>query len=319
MNLRARLVVYAAIVTAMVCWGLTFIWYKQVYPMLTPVTVVTLRLFCASLILLAIAFLVKKPESIRKKDLPQFLILTLFEPFIYFLGESYGLRYISSTLASLMIAAIPLIIPVAAWVYFKEKLTFGNYLGILFSILGVFLVIKTDIDSYGSTLTGILCMTVAILSTIGFSIYVRKLSEKYKPFTIVTYQNIFGLTFFLPVFLLTDAHAFINQFQIQHLAMFLPVVKLALFGSVIAFILFIYGISRIGIARANVFANLIPVFTAVFAYFILAEKFSIGKIAGIIIVITGLILSQMGDVFVKKNLKKKNTDQWPVGGENYVK
>ena len=53
-----------------------------------------------------------------------FLLMALFEPFIYFLGESYGLLYVSSTVAAVIVATIPLISPLFAWYFFREKLNF---------------------------------------------------------------------------------------------------------------------------------------------------------------------------------------------------
>jgi drug/metabolite transporter (DMT)-like permease len=75
--------------------------------------------------------------------------------------------------------------------------------------------------------------------------------------------------------------------------MVLPVIKLAVFASTFAFLLFVYSIQRLGMARTNIFVNLIPVFTAILSYFILHEKFGIVKIAGIVVVIAGLVFSQM--------------------------
>jgi drug/metabolite transporter (DMT)-like permease len=88
----------------------------------------------------------------------------------------------------------------------------------------------------------------------------------------------------------------------------LPVIKLAVFGSLLAFVLFIDAIRVIGVTRANVFINLIPVLTAIFSYFILNEQFSVIRIAGVIIVIAGLILSQLGTVIrvVRGNKKIKS-------------
>ena len=299
--------VYVSLFIAMCCWGFTFVWYKQVYPGLSPVTLVTLRLFFATVILLFLSVILKKKERVKRKDLPQLLILTLFEPFIYFMCESYGLKYISSTLASLIVAGVPLIAPVAAWYYFRERLTIGNYIGIVFSLAGVYLVIVKEKAIYESTLAGVLLMILAVFSTIGFSVYAKKLSDKYNPFTIVLYQNFFGLLLFLPIFFLTEKTSFFSRSNLTDYAKFIPVIELAVFGSVIAFMLFIFSVSRIGIAKANVFVNTIPVFTAIFAYFILNESFSVIKIVGILVVISGLFLSQAGHLIEKS--KKVSADE----------
>jgi drug/metabolite transporter (DMT)-like permease len=76
-----------------------------------------------------------------------------------------------------------------------------------------------------------------------------------------------------------------------------PVIKLAVFSSTVAFLFFVYSIKSIGMARTNVFINLIPVFTAVLSYFILKESVGVVKIAGIIVVIGGIIFSQISQSF----------------------
>jgi drug/metabolite transporter (DMT)-like permease len=48
-----------------------------------------------------------------------------------------------------------------------------------------------------------------------------------------------------------------------------------------------------GISKATVFTNCIPVFTALFSFILLSEKLSMQNIIGMFIVITGLFLSQL--------------------------
>jgi drug/metabolite transporter (DMT)-like permease len=83
--------------------------------------------------------------------------------------------------------------------------------------------------------------------------------------------------------------------------MFLPVAELSLFASCVAFILFAYSVSQMGITKANVFTNSIPVFTALFSFFILGERLTLQNITGMLIVIAGIIMSQL-------STRKKSTD-----------
>ncbi|MFO7810111.1 MAG: EamA family transporter, partial [Candidatus Delongbacteria bacterium] len=57
------------------------------------------------------------------------------------------------------------------------------------------------------------------------------------------------------------------------------------------------------ISKTNVFTNLIPVFTAVISYFYIKEVFDMQKIAGIILVICGIALSQLKGLFRKKSIQ----------------
>jgi drug/metabolite transporter (DMT)-like permease len=70
------------------------------------------------------------------------------------------------------------------------------------------------------------------------------------------------------------------------------ILQLTVFASSLAFIFFTYGITHIGVSRANVFTNTIPVFTAVFAWWLLDEPLTANKWAGISIVILGLFVAQ---------------------------
>jgi drug/metabolite transporter (DMT)-like permease len=48
-----------------------------------------------------------------------------------------------------------------------------------------------------------------------------------------------------------------------------------------------------GITKANVFSNCIPVFTALFSFVLMGEKLSVQNLVGMTIVIAGLFLSQL--------------------------
>ena len=73
---------------------------------------------------------------------------------------------------------------------------------------------------------------------------------------------------------------------------FLPVLYLSVFASALAFLFFIEGIKKLGITKAVVFTNFIPIVTASFAFFILDEKLSWMKVGGIVITISGLFMAQ---------------------------
>jgi drug/metabolite transporter (DMT)-like permease len=149
---------------------------------------------------------------------------------------------------------------------------------------------------------GILLMLIAVISAVCHSVFVRKLSDNYNTFTIVTWQSTLGLVYFIPLFYFMGFQEFVHM---KHtFEMIYPVIKLAVFASTFAFLLFVYSIQKIGMAHTNVFVNLIPVFTAILSYYILNEKFNAFKIAGIGIVIAGLIFSQYNQsVRMKRSLK----------------
>jgi drug/metabolite transporter (DMT)-like permease len=288
---RPRYTVYFAVLLAMVLWSFSFIWYKQVFLYYRPVTVIVLRLVIAVPLLFVLSLAAGKLQRILPVHLKWFILLGFFEPFLYFMGECYGMQLITPSLGAIIISLIPLIAPIPARYFFREKFSFSNYVGLFISLTGLLLVVTGDKNAKPAALAGVLLMLLAAVSAVCHSIFVRKLSEFYSSFTIVTYQSTFGLVYFIPVFAFTDFHVFIHQ--THTFASLLPVIKLAVFASTLAFLLFVYSIKNLGMARTNVFVNLIPVFTAILSYFIIHEKFGLTKIAGILVVVAGLVFSQV--------------------------
>lgn len=133
--------VYFSVITAMIFWAFSFVWVKEVYLVYGPLTTVLFRLIIASLLLLSFALLTGKMVKIERKDLGTFILLSFFEPFLYFMGESYGLKFVSSTIGAIIVATIPLFSPLAASRFHGEKISIRTFIGILLSFFGVSLVV----------------------------------------------------------------------------------------------------------------------------------------------------------------------------------
>lgn len=292
----------------MIFWGMSFVWTKIVLAFYDPITTILLRLIISSVILWVVLKFTGKLQVISKKHYKLFFLSALFEPLLYFLGENFGLREVSSTVASVIIATIPVITPVFATFLLKEKITKFNIIGIFISFFGVLVMVIDKNLNFTASPKGIALLFLAVFSTIGYAVTIKKLSASYQSATIITYQNIIGVFYFLPLFFIFDFDTF---FQIRpSFNAIASLIQLAVFASSLAFICYIHVVSKIGVSRANIFTNLIPIITAVFSYFLLDEKFYFAKVLGMIIVIAGVFLSQIDKIITKynqaKSLKTKN-------------
>ena len=281
--------VYTAIIVAVIFWSLSFIWYKTALQYFSPVGIITFRLTISSIILLVVGTALRQLQKFRLKDFKPLFIMTLFEPFIYSLCEANGLTLVSSTLAAVIIATIPLFTPIGAFLFFKEKISMQNTLGILLSVIGVTLVAYQTGNHAQGSFMGILLMFGAVIAAIGYAIGLKKMTQRYNSFSIVAYQNLLGAIMIIPVFLITDR---ITPAMFSYEAL-LAIFKLTIFASTIAFVLYAYTMKHLSIAKLNVFLNLIPVFTAIAAYFLLNDKFSTTNLVGIAVTLAGLYVSQI--------------------------
>jgi|APDOM4702015159_1054818.scaffolds.fasta_scaffold01163_3 drug/metabolite transporter (DMT)-like permease len=292
--MKTNTLVYISIIGAVLFWSLSFIWYKTALLYYSPSGIITFRLAISSIILLLAGVLLRQVQQLKMKDLKLFLTMAFFEPFIYSLCEANGLTMVSSTLAAVIVATIPLFTPIGAFLFFKEKISLQNAIGIMLSVVGVTLVAYQSGSHASGSLLGIMLMFGAVVAAIGYVVVLKKLTASYNSFSIVTYQNILGTIFMLPVFLLTDE---ITPAMFSYEAL-LTIGKLTIFASTIAFLLYAYSLKHFSIAKINVFLNLIPVFTAIAAFFLQGDRFSITNIVGIAITLGGLYVSQL-------TLKKK--------------
>ena len=182
----------------------------------------------------------------------------------------------------------------------REKLPALNILGLITSFAGVMVMLLNKQLSFETSPIGIGALMFAVLTAVGYAIYLKKLSGFYSPILIIAVQNLLGFLYFLPIFLIFDWHSFLSVSP--DFKLISSIVALAVLCSSLAFIGFTIATRELGVGRTNVFANLIPVFTGIFSYIVIGETLDKQKIIGILIVVTGLFLSQLG----KKNLGPMN-------------
>ena len=260
-------------------------------------TIVFFRLVISSIILFTFVKLRKKLIMPNKQEFKYLLLLAFFEPFIYFMGESYGLQHISSTLGAVIISTIPLVSPFAAYFFLKEKVTLKNLIGIVVSFIGVILVIFELGSGLTASPLGVSLQFVAVFAAVGYTVVLNKIPNRMNNISILLFQNIIGSIYFLPFWSAFEFKRVMNTpFDTDG---FMAILKLAIFASTLAYIFFTYSIRNLGVTKSNMFTNSIPVFTAIFAWIILGEALNMQKIAGITIVISGLFIAQ----FKRRSLK----------------
>ena len=301
-----RLIPYLAVVTAMLIWAGAGIAVKEALIVFSPLTLIVLRFTLAVLIMLAVGLSFRRNEIlglqlVAKRDIPLFLLGGLFQPFLYFIFETYTYQsFASPTIAEAMLSTQPVFAPIFAFVLLRERVTRNNILGIILSTIGMLLLLLVGSDDFSlGSPWGILLAIVTVSMSVSYSVILRRIPTHYSSLSIVFYVQSFSLMLFYIVWMLMgEASAFMNNstpllhHSTQLLHSGIAVLYLAIFASVAAFVLFCYTVRKIGVTRANVFNNIRPVFTAMLMWLIFDEVLPIWKLIGIVIIIIGLFISQ---------------------------
>lgn len=291
--------VYALSLLSILLWGLSYLWSDSLLSKGIPVEyIVFVRIFIAGLVLLVVNLLTGNNLKMKKQDLPKFLLLALFEPFIYFVAETYGIRFTESpTISALLIAASPIFSVTVGVVIFKEKFTFFNMLGILICLGGIVMVTLCHERMGDAFLLGLLLLVVAVLAEVGHASFTKLLSDTYNPLVIVMYQFMIGSIFLFPLFLGSGLKSFDVTLYMSW-EVWKPILCLSVLCSSIAFGLWAYTIKFLGVAKSSIFLSTIPVFTALAGWALGQELLTPLQWTGIFISCIGVVMSQY--VFKKK-------------------
>ena len=290
-----KTLVYVLLALTAIVWGISFIMTKELFTTeehITVLIILTFRLLLASVVTIPFLLLAHKLEPIGKGDLKWFLILALLEPFIYSICETNGVRLVSGSMSSIVVATIPLFVPFGMAAAYKEKIRGVTLVGIVMSLIGLGIMLlfggENNLDMNPG---GITWLFGAVITAVIYTIVLVKLVGRYKPFTITAYQNLFGCLYFIPLMLLMDgSHLPLLSYSPK---MILLLAILGIFCSTLAYICYNIGVERLGATAACIFTNAIPVFSLIAAILLGQESLTWTKPIGIVIVISGVIIAQI--------------------------
>ena len=187
----------------MLIWAGAGIAVKEALLVFTPLTVIVLRFSLAVFLMLFIGLVFRNNniiglQRVKKTDIPLFLLGGLFQPFLYFIFETYTYQsFASPTIAEAMLSMQPVLAPIFAFVLLREQVTRNNIIGILLSTIGVLILLLVGAENFalGSS-WGILLAFLTVSMSVSYSIVLRRIPAHYSPLSIVFYVQSFSLLLF---------------------------------------------------------------------------------------------------------------------------
>lgn len=300
---NSKTITYILLILSTGFWGVSFVMTNELLevPHITVPILISLRLAIATAVMLPVLAVARKLERVRKQDIKWFLLLALCEPFIYYLCETNGINQTGSTMASVIIATIPLFVPFGMWVGYRQRIKPAMLVGVVMSLLGILLLTLSSSEEKfqfsAFQFKGLLFLFGAVFIAVVYTLILVKIVDHYRSVTITVYQNIIGLVYFLPLTFASvaanDYQFSILNFQFQDWAYLLI---LSICCSTLAYVFYNRGVRVLGASEACIFNNAIPVVTFFVALTLpgLAhpETFSWLKLLFIAIVISGVVIAQ---------------------------
>ena len=278
---------------AQIIFGFSFMFTKISLNYASPMTVIADRylvaFFCMTLVMLLTKQKIKLKSSMWK-----IILMALFQPVLYFLFETYGIKLTTSAFSSIMISLIPVVSMICGIFTLKEVPSPMQYVFSVISVIGVIIMTLSGKSSGTITFLGIILLIGAVFSSVFFNISSRKISGE---FTVVerTYATtVIGLVAFLSVSLIENIHnpaRILTSFASP--AYMWSILYLGVLSSVVAFLLMNFANTYLPVAKTTVFANVTTVISVIAGMLFLDEKITASVIISTIMIIFGVTGVQM--------------------------
>jgi drug/metabolite transporter (DMT)-like permease len=266
-----------------VIWGIPYLFIRIAVTELPPVVLVFARTSVGALVLLPIALARGEVRPLLRLWVP-LVAFAAIEIGIPWLMLSNAEQHISSSLAGLLISAVPLTTWAAAVAFGRrEHIGLVNIAGLLLGLVGVAAIVGLDLRA--SDALAFLEMAAVV---IGYSVAPVILSRFLMGLPPV---GVTAAALTLCAVAYAPAAALQWPASVPSLGVVVAVAVLALVCTALAFLLFFALIAEIGPVRASVITYINPAVAAVLGIVALNESFTVGMAVGFLLVLAGSTLA----------------------------
>jgi drug/metabolite transporter (DMT)-like permease len=279
---------YLLILLAIIFWGTSFVATKTVLNEIKPVTIIILRLILASTLLTIIALSTKRKFSINLKSHSWIFILALVAVFHLWIQVT-GLQYTTAANTGWIIGTAPIFMAILGFVFYKEKITLLQFLGILVALVGLLLLIgKGDITNIGLIENQGDLLVLGSAFTWGvYSMVNKKISLSYSPLMTILYLFLMMAVIIIPFNLNTET---INSVINLSFTSWMWILFLGIFCSGIAYVIWAQALRDMESAKVGAFLYFEPLVTVIAAWFFLQEEITLLMIFSGLLITAGVFI-----------------------------
>lgn len=287
-----------ALVAMSLIWGFNFVVVKTTFLELSPFVFLALRFLFASIFFLVVVYLVQKGFHIPRRAWGKILVLGIVGTSLYQPLFMTGLSLSQASTSALILATTPAFVVFLNRIISRERFSARGWLGLLFSFTGLALIILSGADFVhdARALLGDGLVLAATVCWSFYSVLSAPLLKRYSALSVAALSTIMGTVPLL--FITAPAVAAQNWSQVTTTG-WLGVLYSSVFAIGIAYILWNYGVKRIGSAHTAIYNNLTPVIATFGAAIFLGEPLTVFKIVGAIVIFIGLYLARTANIVME--------------------
>ena len=295
-----KIISFICLVTCTFIWGTTFIAQDMGMDHIGPFTFNSVRFFVGFLTVLPFVFLFekKKINNQIKAKTNQFIKLIVPVGVFLFLGcifQQVSLLYTDvANSAFFTIFYVPMV-PIIVYFLFSEKLHWSIWPSVFACVIGGYFL--SDISDanirYGDTLVLIGALFWAL-----HIIYIGKIIDQFDlPFFIALSQNLIVAVLSFVLVMIFEEFDF-TKIKLETV----EILYAGILSGGAAFALQLFGQKNISAAPAAIIMSLEGVIAAISAWIIINQILDLGNIIGCMLILSGILLSQLAPLYEKNKL-----------------
>lgn len=270
-------------------WGISFIGSKTALDYLEPMQVMAVRMTVALLAFLLIIGLKLVRVDFRGKKLRSLLLLSLAQPCLYATFEIYGIDLTTASESAILLSIVPIVVTLVYAIGFREKIRLSLAAFILLSFAGVIVTVLGDVATSGKVL-GYLLLMMAVACASAYTVLSKEISGRFTSIEITFIMTLCGFIFFNGGSLLMGHGLEGYRIALREPELLGALVFLGVVCSVFAFIAYNQLIGKVPAYKASTVSLSVLTVTGVVAGILLrAEPVTIYKIAGLAMILTGVV------------------------------
>lgn len=267
-------------------WSSAFTSARIIVAEAPPVTALALRFLISGLLAVVIARAIGQSWSLSRAQWKATIIFGVCQNALYLGLNFVAMQTVEASLAAIIASTMPLLVVLAGWLFFSDRLSLMASGGLAAGFVGVALIMGSrfggGVDLFGIVLCvlGVIALTVATLS-------LRGATSGGNFLMVVGLQMLVGSAVLWPVGLALETLTFTPSFRL--LAAF---VYTTLVPGLAATVVWFYLVDRIGAVRAATFHFLNPFLGVAIAAALLGERLGPLDILGVTIIAAGILAVQ---------------------------
>lgn len=284
--------IYMAMVLCTSFWAGAFIAGKIGVEEFPPFSLAFFRFLIATVIIFPI--MIKYEEKnwrLKKSDWPIIIALGMIGMFGYHALFFTALKYTTAINSSMIGATNPIITSILASLIIGEKLGIKRLGAVLLAFFGVLLTVSNgqlDVIKNINFNIGDIIMLCAVVCWAIYGVISKKVMPRYSPLIITSYSFLVCLIALVPFTLMERPMTYLPYVTWKG---WISVVYMAIFASVIGYLVQQISNKAIGPSRTMAFINLVPVFSIILSALILKEEVTLIKILSAAIIICGVYIN----------------------------